>query len=378
MKYCRPLALLSIALLLTACGGSAFTPPEMLPPLASGQVIHTAWRVDLVTLHGDQTRGHAPWLRDEQLYFADPRGHVYAYAADTGRRVWETDTDSELTLALGGNTAILAVGTRRGEVIALDVRDGAIKWRTSVSSEVLGIARSNDNDSLLIRTGDEKIHALNPSTGARLWLAERTAPLLTLRGVGLPALAGDRVIAGFANGKLAAFKRQDGTILWEITVATPQGRSELEQLVDIDTTPLIRGDTLYSVAYQGRLVAVGLQNGRLLWSKEFSAYHSLAADNERLFLVDAAGLLWAIDPQTGSALWKQDLLAGRLPTPPLVHGDYIIVGDGSGQLHWFNRQDGTPVARYTVDANQAIHAAPLSDAKRIYAISAAGGLEALH
>ena len=44
-------------------------------------------------------------------------------------------------------------------------------------------------------------------------------------------------------------------------------------------------------------------------------------------------------------LWSQTALARRSLTGPAVHGDYAVVGDFDGYLHWMRLTDGEMAAR---------------------------------
>ncbi|MFO6383031.1 PQQ-binding-like beta-propeller repeat protein, partial [Pseudomonas aeruginosa] len=81
---------------------------------------------------------------------------------------------------------------------------------------------------------------------------------------------------GLASGKVVAVDVQRGLPIWEQRVAIPQGRSELDRVVDIDGGLLLSGDTLYVVSYQGRAAALDVNSGRLLWQREASSYVGVA------------------------------------------------------------------------------------------------------
>ena len=60
------------------------------------------------------------------------------------------------------------------------------------------------------------------------------------------------VLSGFDSGKLIAFNPENGSLIWEARMALPKGRTDLERMVDIDGSPLLQGDVIYAVTYQGR------------------------------------------------------------------------------------------------------------------------------
>ena len=52
-----------------------------------------------------------------------------------------------------------------------------------------------------------------------------------------------------------------------------------------------------------------------------------------------------MDKASGSAMWSQQALARRSVTGPVIQGDYVVVGDYKGYLHWLRLSDGALAAR---------------------------------
>ena len=103
---------------------------------------------------------------------------------------------------------------------------------------------------------------MSADDGTRLWVYDRTTPVLTLRGTSSPALVERAAIAGFDNGQVVAIALSNGQPLWEARVAVPRGATELERMVDIDADPVIdRTRTVYAVTYQGQVAALELFSG---------------------------------------------------------------------------------------------------------------------
>ena len=86
--------------------------------------------------------------------------------------------------------------------------------------------------------------------------------------------------------------------------------------------------------------------GNILWSKSLSTYHDLAADEGQLYLTDEGGAVLALDRRSGAILWKQDALSGKAPTAPVLDQGLVVVGDGTGRLHWLLPEDGTLITSY--------------------------------
>jgi outer membrane protein assembly factor BamB len=226
---------------------------------------------------------------------------------------------------------------------------------------------------VVVQTVDGYLTGLDASSGERLWVQGRTVPVLTLRGTSTALVEDGAVIAGFANGKITALDIRSGAPLWEAVVAVPSGRSELQRMVDVDANPVVRDGVLYVVSFQGQMAAVGLQNGRLLWNRDMSAYAGIAVDAGQVYVTDENSEVWALDRDTGASLWKQSALRRRALTGPTVAGGYVAVGDFAGYVHLLARLDGSIVGRVKVDS-KGILAPPVALGDRLLVLGAGGKL----
>ena len=62
----------------------------------------------------------------------------------------------------------------------------------------------------------------------------------------------------------------------------------------------------------------------------------------------------ALDKITGASVWKQDKLAARFPSGPVVVGDYLGIVDAEGYLHLLDRSDGGLVGRVATDGSATL------------------------
>jgi outer membrane protein assembly factor BamB len=85
--------------------------------------------------------------------------------------------------------------------------------------------------------------------------------------------------------------------------------------------------------------------------------------------------VWALDRATGSAAWKHEGLAHRWLTTPAIQGDYAVVGDLEGYLHWLSLADGSLAARERL-SRDPIRATPQVSDGVVYAVSTDGELGA--
>lgn len=316
-----------------------------------------------------------PALDGDRLYAADAKGRVFAFERENGDRLWKRDTDDRITGGVSVTAGLLLYGTGTGEVVALSADQGEELWRANVSSEVISVPQT-DGTRVVAQTMDGRLHALDAESGEPEWRYDAPPPVLTLRGTASPLFANSAVIAGFATGKVMAFNPDNGLVLWERRVALPQGRSEIERMVDVDASPLLHDGVLYAASFQGNVTALGRSNGRPVWSQEASTHKDLAAEGRTLYLSEADSVVKAMSTATGELRWQNDQLLRRLINGPQVIGDYLAVGDYDGYLHLLKRDDGSFAARRRLDRG-GISGTMVTDGDTLYVQTDGGRLVAL-
>jgi outer membrane protein assembly factor BamB len=378
--------LLGIGLLLscTSCGwinsylagSDNVAPPAELQPIADSLPVQKLWDVDV----GAGTQGAfvklVPVIQTGRVYAASYDGLVVAVDANDGELLWKVDTGLSITAGVGFIDDLVLVGTDQGQVVALQAADGEEVWRARASSEILAVPQGAEG-VVVVRTIDGRFIGLDADSGEQLWIYTYTVPALTLRGTAAPLVAQGVAISGLDTGKLLVLSLGDGTPVWEKRIAPPQGRTELERLVDIDAEPRVVDSVLYIVTYQGNVTAIDLQNGNTLWSRDFSSYSGLDVDTRQVYITDDNDTVWALDRRSGGTLWKQTALNRRsLSTPVIINGRYVVVGDFEGYLHWLDATDGRLVGRVQTD-DEGIAAAPVVRDNILYVLSNSGRLSAL-
>lgn len=316
-----------------------------------------------------------PLIDGERLYAASLNGEVAAFGAFDGKRLWQRELHKVISAGPGEGADLLLLGGD-AELLALDKATGEPRWHSSLSSEVLGrpvMAAGR----VLVHTIDGILSALDATNGESLWRHHEKVPTLSLRGSGSPLVVGDNVLLGTSTGKVVALSLTTGALRWEATVASPRGRNELERMVDVDAQMVTADGVLYAAAYQGRVAALNLATGQVVWSRDISSHSGLLLDDETLYLSDEFGDLWAIASNNGATRWKQPVLHRRSLSAPAQQGRYLIVGDFDGYLHWLDKEDGKLAARVRIDGGgSGVLATPLVEGTRVYAYGMNGTLSA--
>lgn len=373
----RPLGALVLATslsVLAGCAGSVQTgtEPRELSNIDRQVETRTLWSEGL----GSLTRARypiTPALAGDTLYASDARGHLRAIDRQSGEILWSRTLDERIASGLTADGGQILAGTRNGEVLALDTESGETLWRTRVSSEV--IAPPQINSSLVVvQSVDGTLTALDRSTGEQRWFYSASMPSLTLRGTGVPRTIDPVSFAGFANGRLAAFDNRSGQQLWDLRVAVPQGRTEVEQLVDLNGQPVLTQDgRLFVTSYNGRIMALDARSGQPIWERELSSYHTPVLVGDYLFTVTADSHVMALDAGTGRVIWNQDGLEGRSLSAPAFADGHLAMGDYQGYLHLLNARTGELEGR-TRPGGGGISLPPQAAGDNLYVLTNEGEL----
>jgi len=309
-----------------------------------------------------------------RVYAASYDGNVVALDADSGKRLWLTELDSELTAGPGVGGDVLVVVGRDGDVFCLRAEDGTELWRTDLEGESVAVPVVRDN-TIVVSTIDGLLRGLAVADGSLEWSIEQLSPALTLRGAAEPVVVGTTVVAGFDNGRLIAANLRDGVTEWETVLSPPTGRSDLDRLSDVDGSLAVVGQDVYAAGYQGRVAALASESGQILWSRELSSHTGIGAEWDKIYTVTAEGELVAMLRRNGTDDWRQSALIRREPTPPTPFNTAVAIGDFEGYVHFFSSEDGTPVARRRVGKGM-ISGKPVVVAGRLYVQSENGELAA--
>lgn len=329
------------------------TEPAKLAEFTGTTKFEVRWSADTGDLGQNLLQ---PALTKDAVYGVSAKGKLTRLDAATGKQVWRVDTGIIVSGGVGSGEGLVLIGSKKGEVLAYD-EDGKLRWKSTVSSEVLSVPQAADG-VVIVRSGDGRIAGLDAANGKRIWIYERSTPALVVRSHAGVTIQRGVAYAGFAGGKLLAIGIKNGEVLWETTVSQPHGNTELERISDITSNPVVDDEQVCAIAFQGRVSCYDIAQGNPLWSREISSDKGMVLLRKYLYLSDANGSVHALDKTSGSSMWKNDQLFMRGTTAPAVSLNFIVAGDFEGYLHGLNREDGSYAARIKLSGG-AIKAAPI-------------------
>jgi outer membrane protein assembly factor BamB len=334
--------------------------------------IKKLWSHGVGNGQGDGFYKIQPAISGDTIYIAAADGDVEAFERRSGDRIWDVELDLPLSGGVGVYGDALLLGSSDGYVIKVDANSGEVQWTTRLNGEVMSSPQSNGS-MVLAHTLDGKLQGLDFATGEVVWTYDSNVPVLTLRGSSTPVVNGNVAYVGFANGRVQAFDIATGGILWDVRVAIPQGRSEIERVVDIDGTMSLLGGELYVASYQGRIVAINVSDGRKLWQNNVSSFSGVSQGFGNVYVADEDGTVSAYQRSGQGVRWQQAALAYRGLSRPTPVSSYLAVGDKEGYVHFLSQVDGEFVGRVKADGD-GVRADMLGEDNILYVYGNSGDL----
>jgi len=377
-KACRTIGLVGATLLIASCNLFGDEDEELQPKelvkISETVKIKRIWTAKL----GDDAEFLRVALRPtgdgSRIYAASRDGIVTAFDPATGKQIWRTELERELSAGPGAGEGRVAVAGTDGLGIVLDAATGDEQWRVYIAAESLATPLIK-NDTVVFQTIDNRLDARSLFDGRELWSIVQSTPALTMRGSSSPVSVGNTVLAGFDSGRIVAANIDTGVVIWESLLSPPKGRSDLDRLSDIDGAMALVGQDLYATGYQGRMAALASESGQILWNREVSSYEGVSADWNSVYTVRDDGEIIAMTRSNGNETWRNDSLLRREPTLPVPFSTTVVAGDFEGYLHFFSAISGEPVARERM-GKAAITGDPFVMANRLYVQSDSGSISA--
>lgn len=374
----KPMFLLLALSALGAC--SLFSDDESEQPAELQRIdqqldLRQVWSASIGDGQGRHYNRLTPAIDGPMIFVASADGMVVALDKASGDVRWRQRTNESITGGVGAASGQVVFGTRDARVIALSQADGSQLWSAAVSSEVLA-APQTDGRVVAVQSVDGRLTALNATDGTQRWVYDSTVPALSLRGTSKPLISGNTVVAGFASGIVAAIDATNGLLIWEERVAVPQGRYDIDRIIDIDGDPLLAGQTVFISSYQGNLMGLDLASGRIVWGMPGSSYNSLALGLGNIYWVNNFSHVLAVQNNTERTVWENQDLRLRRVNSPVTINNYVAVADFEGYLHLLSQIDGRIVSRTRVD-RAGVRGNILSDGDTLYVYGNSGRLVAL-
>jgi outer membrane protein assembly factor BamB len=187
---------------------------------------------------------------------------------------------------------------------------------------------------LYLIDNDARLKSLDPDTGKVLW--ERRIGRLNASS---PAFhRGFLYVVNLEPGQVLKIRARTGKTVWKRSLP---GRSE--------SSPLVRGRTVYFGCENGELFALDTRNGRTRWSTYLggAVKSAPALSKGILYVGDYGGKMNAVNARTGRVKWQSDSLGsgfgsgGAFYSTPAVAFGRVFAGNNDSRVYSYDVEDGT-------------------------------------
>lgn len=357
--------------------------------VALGTSLSRAWSVRINGGSPRERLAAAPVIADKKLFVMDVDAVVHAFNAQTGAELWTASTiegKENRTARFGGGVSYddgkLFATTGLGNVVAMDPADGKILWRAKPGGPLRG-APSAGYGAIYMLSQDNQLFALSQADGKVQWSQSGSLESQGVFGVAAPAASRGTIVAGFSSGELNAYRYENGRTLWQETLSRTSISTSVSSLADIDASPIIDQNRVYSVGQGGRMVALELTTGRRLWEQNIAGISTPWISGEWLFVLADDARLYCLSRANGKVRWISELGAfknvKKRKTPvnwsgPILAGGRLIAVNTLGQIVSVSPTTGEKLD--TIKGGTPYNLPPVVADNMLYVIDAKGEITA--
>ena len=284
-------------------------------------------------------------------------GYVATEVPPPLAKAWSYSTKGQITGSPIVVNGVIYVGSRDGDLHAVDARRGDSVWRLTTRDRIEGTPAFGGG-LVYIGSGDGNLYAASANTGARRWIAHLRAPTRSSC-----AVANGRLYIGNRSGALIAFHADDGREQWRFTTggeisATPavadglvvvgswdnsiygvhadSGAKAWQVMTDdsVASSAALRDGIAYCGSDDRGVYAIDIKDGRRIWRTELGGQirSSAALAPESLVIGCLDGAVYALSLATGEVLWRTET-SEEVMAAPGICGDVVYVGSRDGALY---------------------------------------------
>jgi outer membrane protein assembly factor BamB len=303
--------------------------PQAPPPAAPAPTQPSATEAVLSGLYSrwvatfDGSPAAMPAFDERSAFVALRGGPLVAIDLDRGTQRWRVDLIVDFTPAVGKGRVFVAADSA---IVALDAASGKTIWRTPLA-DALGAPLYWDTGWLIASTKGGELAAFRAEDGEIVWRKTLGVPV----GAN-PVAALDGLYLGLADGRVICLDLATGNPRWEYKL---DGR--ITGMAALDDQ-LIAGTTT------NQLVSIGLARGNYLqrWRVGADPVGAPTGDSRHIYFVALDNVLRAVDRRNGNLRWMRTLTS-RPSGAPLLVDNVVLIPFVSAALSAFGAIDGKPL-----------------------------------
>jgi outer membrane protein assembly factor BamB len=264
------------------------------------------------------------------VFVAMQHGEVFALKPETGKEIWRRKLPTQLESSPLVIRSTVYLGSDKGDLYALDTRNGKIRWTHHASAEAVKTSPSYAAGKIYFADYGGTIHAISAENGKEAWSTPTDGKLGSGGYYSSPTLVAGKLFIGRDDGAFFALDQGSGKILWSKQTGKPiigspavakssgvpltvyignyagtlyafkaaGGQQRWKRNVGgaIPGTPTVVGDTVYTSSFHTQqAVGYATKSGKKVWHFAAPGYTPMISDGQRLFLVGYESLR-ALEP----------------------------------------------------------------------------------
>lgn len=275
-----------------------------------------------------------------QIWGRSDGDDILAFRANDGGNVWRVHTLGEdmSSPVILDNSVTVANGDLHAYGISL--KDGALRWRTSLPGVVTMASLTLDHGRVFISTchnvpEHRETRAIDPRDGHVLWKNPNgscdSSPAVDN---GLVFVDGndESVQSPFDPGGadiVTAIDEANGRTVWQ-HVSRPGPYSLVASGEHAIAGTAIAGVLYQSISNADAVVAFDGRSGRILWKVQTAAPVKMSpvVTTDRVVFGDVAGILYTVDRVSGRVLHTASFKDPFSTSPPVVLGQTLLISNG--------------------------------------------------
>lgn len=323
----------------------------------------------------------SPIVAAGRVYVMDVNTMVSSLDAKTGAEYWRVKLtpDEEDDGHIGGGLAYeggrVFVTAGFAQVIALHAGNGSVLWKKTLTSP-LRAAPTVRGGRVFVLTVDNKLHVLAAHTGEIIWSHDGITESASMLGGGSPAVDGGVVVAPYSSGELVALMVENGRVLWSESLAMARRTEEVTTMSHIRGRPIIDRGRVFAMSHGGVLVAIDLRSGRRIWTKEVGGLESPWVAGDYIFILTNDSEIAAVSRNDGRIHWVQalprfedekDKKKAVVWSGPVLVSDRLLVVGSHGMVMAVSPYTGKIIGK--VDIPDGVSVAPVVADGTVYFLS---------
>ena len=243
---------------------------------------------------------------------------------------WTYTTGGEVYSSPAISNGIVYTGSEDDKVYALNATTGAWIWDYTTGGDVSS-SPAVSNGIVYVGSEDGKLYALNAATGAWIW-DYTTGWGITFSS---PVVSNGIVYIGSTDGKLYALNATTGAWIWDYTTGTG-GR--------IYSSPAVSGGIVYVGADDNKIYALNADTGAFIWSYTTGAKNdsSPAVSNGIVYIGSWDNNVYALNATTGTWIWDYTT-GGIIQCSPTVSDGVVYIGSSDYKTYALNATTGIKI-----------------------------------